>query len=190
MNDVELVAQTYICITIFTLCSFNWMLSTFHMNFASSFIILLLWLYIICSSWIHRGSCIGIKIARSASVSLNECVGFSLWCPISGREMWVLVVGHSAQQHVLLQPEVKLIGNIHGDEVSFMEQFSANDCIDRFFCSAYLCLHTICSLRQSGTDWHLVKAVKSSSNILQSHWPERHLTASPKSMWYRRHNPR
>jgi Zinc carboxypeptidase len=35
----------------------------------------------------------------------------------AGRELWVIAIGHSAKEHVLLQPEVKLIGNIHGDEV-------------------------------------------------------------------------
>lgn len=42
---------------------------------------------------------------------------------ITGRQLWVVAIGHSAHEHVLLQPEVKLIGNIHGDEVRFHRRF-------------------------------------------------------------------
>ena len=36
----------------------------------------------------------------------------------SGRELWVLALGPNANRHVHLRPEVKYVGNMHGNEVS------------------------------------------------------------------------
>ena len=35
---------------------------------------------------------------------------------IIGRELWVLLISSSPNQKVALQPEVKYVGNIHGNE--------------------------------------------------------------------------
>ena len=42
---------------------------------------------------------------------------FSTTC-VSGRELWVMALGTSPSQHQTLRPEVKYVGNIHGNEVS------------------------------------------------------------------------
>jgi murein tripeptide amidase MpaA len=41
---------------------------------------------------------------------------------ISGRSLWAMALsGSSPDQHVILRPEVKLIGNMHGNEVVGLE---------------------------------------------------------------------
>ena len=42
---------------------------------------------------------------------------YNLNC-VSGRELWVMALGTSPSQHQTLRPEVKYVGNIHGNEVS------------------------------------------------------------------------
>ncbi len=37
---------------------------------------------------------------------------------LSGRELWVLALGADAHRHVRLRPEVKYVGNMHGNEVN------------------------------------------------------------------------
>ena len=35
-----------------------------------------------------------------------------------GRDLWVIVIGSSPHSHITLQPDVKYVGNMHGNEVS------------------------------------------------------------------------
>jgi len=37
-----------------------------------------------------------------------------------GRDLWVLAIGRSPHSHVALRPNVKYIGTIHGNEVTFI----------------------------------------------------------------------
>ncbi|KAL8591305.1 hypothetical protein ACOMHN_041646 [Nucella lapillus] len=36
---------------------------------------------------------------------------------VQGRELWVIVIGQSPRDHVLLRPNIKFVANIHGNEV-------------------------------------------------------------------------
>ena len=42
---------------------------------------------------------------------------FFLFSYFSGRSLWVLAIASSPQDHVTLRPNVKYVGNMHGDEV-------------------------------------------------------------------------
>ncbi|CAG0903327.1 unnamed protein product, partial [Cyprideis torosa] len=41
---------------------------------------------------------------------------YSIGDSVRGRKLWVMVVSSSPQKHVLGQPEVKYVGNMHGNE--------------------------------------------------------------------------
>ena len=37
----------------------------------------------------------------------------------AGRDLWVIAISKDVHQHVDLRPDVKYVGNMHGDEVKF-----------------------------------------------------------------------
>ena len=60
----------------------------------------------------------------------------------TGRELWVLALGPNADRHVHLRPEVKYVGNMHGNEVTLFfttthqriwKKIGIHPCIARYF---------------------------------------------------------
>ena len=48
---------------------------------------------------------------------MNEIRLTHVLITVSGRDLWVLALGPNADRHVHLRPEVKYVGNMHGNEV-------------------------------------------------------------------------
>lgn len=46
---------------------------------------------------------------------------YSIGKSVNGKDLWVLAIGESPTEHTLLRPEVKYVGNIHGNEVMSRE---------------------------------------------------------------------
>ena len=44
---------------------------------------------------------------------------YSVGKSVQKRDLWVMAISDNPKQHELLEPELKLVGNMHGNEVAF-----------------------------------------------------------------------
>lgn len=56
------------------------------------------------------------SIGKSVKGGSAYSFGFFLWHFFLGRDLWVMVVSASPYEHMIGKPDVKYIGNIHGNE--------------------------------------------------------------------------
>jgi hypothetical protein len=74
--------------------------------------------YSSCHSAYHTYDEISAGLASYAKNYSNQTHLYSIGKSVQGRDLWVLAIAASQpDKHVLLRPEVKFIGNIHGNEL-------------------------------------------------------------------------
>lgn len=81
---------------------------------------------------------------------------------VEGRDLWVMQMGKTPREHILLQPQIKFIGNIHGNEVIsretllhlinyLAENYGSDDRITKILDNARI--HILPSMNPDAFEW-------------------------------------